>query len=363
MICVLKVVQGPAAGRKCWLRRDQRVTIGRLTTADFSIAADAHMSRNHLIVEGLSNSFRLRDVGSSNGTFVNDLPISVIELCTGDRIKAGTSVFEVALEVAEEDSQPAKANDNLFAAIPIRTLSSHELQDAIEEVTLRYPPGEDVGQEELPPQAETQLLSQSGRVQLLASSIAMPESANNESVSDRLPAFHVPIAFRDEFKPAADGVTWQQASTGDRSASERILEVLLKHSPKAQDKAQYKAHYSLIVNRSQVEGAESSALDFLLSTRESRLLTETLCVVESHKPENIIEIYKRCLGKDAAIFIASAEPLSNEWLRDAIDTLSYPSLLADVLHREPARAQEMAQLVYFMLYEPRGHELSLLLSQ
>lgn len=109
MICVLDVTHGPARGRRFWIRTNETVQIGRISTADFPVPSDRHMSRHHLILEGGSKGFRVRDVGSANGTFVNDAKVSVIDLCNGDRIKAGETVFEVS--VLDNDQNPYAEND------------------------------------------------------------------------------------------------------------------------------------------------------------------------------------------------------------------------------------------------------------
>jgi pSer/pThr/pTyr-binding forkhead associated (FHA) protein len=108
MICVFDVISGPARGRRFWLRPNQRVEVGRISSADFSVPGDPHMSRRHLIFEGTVSSFRIRDVGSSNGTFVNDAQISSVELCNGDQIRAGETTFEVSLM---DDKQNPHAKD------------------------------------------------------------------------------------------------------------------------------------------------------------------------------------------------------------------------------------------------------------
>ncbi len=140
MICVLKVVEGPCKGMQCWLKSGQRLTIGRQTDCDFRISDDIHLSRNHLVVEGLTDAFRIRDLGSSNGTLVNDFAISVVELCDGDRIQAGTSVFEVEMQ---SDSSPgvvepaSHEHHSKFGQLPKRALSLDQLTHD-QELTMRY---------------------------------------------------------------------------------------------------------------------------------------------------------------------------------------------------------------------------------
>ncbi len=115
MICVFDVIEGPARGKRFWLRQDQRIEIGRISTADFAVPADHHMSRHHMIVEATVNSFRVRDVGSVNGTFVNNAKVTALDLRSGDRIRAGLSMFEVSL--IDDDASP-HARDGLAWTIP-----------------------------------------------------------------------------------------------------------------------------------------------------------------------------------------------------------------------------------------------------
>lgn len=71
-----------------------RTTIGRAADADISVNADGTASRLHSAIERYRGGWVLRDLGSTNGTFLNgerlagDHPLS-----PGDEIRIGTSVF------------------------------------------------------------------------------------------------------------------------------------------------------------------------------------------------------------------------------------------------------------------------------
>jgi|GEM_PF-3137838 len=107
MICVLDVTDGPARGRRFWIRANEKLEIGRISTADFSVPTDKHMSRHHLILEGREDGFRIRDAGSVNHTFVNGSKVSSIELCNGDIVKAGETQFEVSIIQGADSPTPA----------------------------------------------------------------------------------------------------------------------------------------------------------------------------------------------------------------------------------------------------------------
>jgi hypothetical protein len=113
MICVLNVVQGPAAGKRIWLKESQCVEVGRSPTSDFPIPSDAHLSRHHLLLDSTGGLFRVRDLGSSNGTFLNDRRISVSELNSGDRLRAGLSTWEV--EFLDSTANPHQEDGVTFS--------------------------------------------------------------------------------------------------------------------------------------------------------------------------------------------------------------------------------------------------------
>jgi transcriptional regulator with GAF, ATPase, and Fis domain len=87
----LVVLAGPLCGEAFPLE-GPGVTIGRDTATQLSIP-DRLMSRRHCEVQATDGSFVLRDLGSSNGTFVNGIPIRERMLQHGDRIRVGDSVL------------------------------------------------------------------------------------------------------------------------------------------------------------------------------------------------------------------------------------------------------------------------------
>ncbi|KAA3647728.1 MAG: FHA domain-containing protein [Chloroflexi bacterium] len=108
-----KLVQeaGPSSGEELVLDKPE-VVIGRDESADWTIAFTA-VSRNHAKVYESDGGYKIEDMGSSNGTFVNGEKISSpTELKPGDTIKLGQAVeisfhapqTETADEAVEEDS-------------------------------------------------------------------------------------------------------------------------------------------------------------------------------------------------------------------------------------------------------------------
>jgi transcriptional regulator with GAF, ATPase, and Fis domain len=87
----LVVLAGPLCGESFHIDV-HGLSIGRDSTAQLSIP-DRLMSRRHCEVQTLDGSFVLHDLGSSNGTFVNGIPVRERSLNHGDRIRVGDSVL------------------------------------------------------------------------------------------------------------------------------------------------------------------------------------------------------------------------------------------------------------------------------
>ena len=68
------------------------MTIGRDTSNDICLA-DMALSRAHCAIEKSGGMWRIRDVNSSNGTFVNGGQVSEQALRDRDSIELGESVF------------------------------------------------------------------------------------------------------------------------------------------------------------------------------------------------------------------------------------------------------------------------------
>src|SRR6516225_1620736 len=67
-----------------------RLAVGRSSSVELSFPEDAGLSRQHFAFEFEGNEWTVRDLGSKNGTFVNNIPLKArLILKAGDRITAG----------------------------------------------------------------------------------------------------------------------------------------------------------------------------------------------------------------------------------------------------------------------------------
>ena len=74
------------------LEADKFFIFGRESACDWQIK-DVSVSRRHCRIACEGDRFRLEDLGSHNGTFVNDLPVARRLLEHGDRIRIGNAFF------------------------------------------------------------------------------------------------------------------------------------------------------------------------------------------------------------------------------------------------------------------------------
>jgi two-component system, cell cycle response regulator len=88
----LVVIYGLELGKKFNLSRPQ-IIIGRSSKADIQIDQEA-VSRNHCKIINTGNAILLRDIGSTNGTYINDEMVDEYVLRDGDFIKVGRCIFK-----------------------------------------------------------------------------------------------------------------------------------------------------------------------------------------------------------------------------------------------------------------------------
>jgi pSer/pThr/pTyr-binding forkhead associated (FHA) protein len=101
---VLEIVEGPSAGGQIPLTN--ALEVGRSGQAGL-VLDDEQASRRHALIEPSTNGAVVTDLGSTNGTYVNEQPIhSRRELRRGDRIRVGLSVLELRSS-ADVGAQPS----------------------------------------------------------------------------------------------------------------------------------------------------------------------------------------------------------------------------------------------------------------
>jgi serine/threonine-protein kinase len=100
MRVILEVLQGSRKGRSFMFERHDTFIVGRSRFVHCSMPDDPALSRDHFMLEINPPQCELRDLGSTNGTFVNNQRVDRIRLASGDMIAAGQSVFLVKVDQA-----------------------------------------------------------------------------------------------------------------------------------------------------------------------------------------------------------------------------------------------------------------------
>ncbi len=113
---ILDVTQGPMSGRKIIFDEHDSLVFGRMPDCKICIPPeDSTVSRHHFIMEVIPPQANIRDLGSKNGTWVNDVkyggreadetpeegakrPYPQVELKNGDVIRIGKTYMQVSTE-------------------------------------------------------------------------------------------------------------------------------------------------------------------------------------------------------------------------------------------------------------------------
>jgi phage terminase large subunit-like protein len=106
----LKVLAGPYTGQTFTFSQHDTFLIGRTPEAHLCLPEDRFFSRNHCLLEISPPRCFLRDLGSTNGTFVNNQRVQETFLKNGDRIQGGQTVLEI--EVTAEPESLSGARDS-----------------------------------------------------------------------------------------------------------------------------------------------------------------------------------------------------------------------------------------------------------
>ena len=129
--CQLSVVEGLDKGKKYSLVKPI-TKIGKKEGNDF-IVSDGTVSRKHLAIEYSSDTFVLKDMGSTNGTYVNGTRVKEAYLLPGDRIKIGNTVLEFV--AFEEKVQIEPSENDSFGSMVGASLKMRQIFGILEKIS------------------------------------------------------------------------------------------------------------------------------------------------------------------------------------------------------------------------------------
>ena len=115
----LKVISGPYIGRSFSFNQHDSFLIGRTPDAHLCLAGDRYFSRHHCLLEINPPHSFLRDLGSTNGTFVNGRRVHEAPLRHGDKIQGGETILLVEVQAATADDLDETTREALPPTRPV----------------------------------------------------------------------------------------------------------------------------------------------------------------------------------------------------------------------------------------------------
>ena len=124
---LLEVIEGPATGTSIQLT--DAVELGRNPDLQHTLE-DEQMSRRHARVEPEAGGAVVSDLGSTNGTYVNDQPINVPRLLApGDRIRMGLTVIELRSSAAQRTALTPRPDVTALGREVLRPVAVEQLPE------------------------------------------------------------------------------------------------------------------------------------------------------------------------------------------------------------------------------------------
>lgn len=198
MAVTLLIVRGPYVGQQIQVGAGQTFRIGRTERSEHAFPNDTYLSGAHFEVSCDERECRIRDLGSSNGTFVNGAQIDLAAVQEGDQVSAGETVFLVQ---AEGEGQPAAA------PAPALAPSANAPAPAAERTARMFAPGfEPKAQEQPAPLSAEQKRALQILTRQASPLFAVLDAAREGRVQDLLQSSRL------RYQPLFDGETADQVA-------------------------------------------------------------------------------------------------------------------------------------------------------
>ncbi len=109
---------------------DKKMTIGRAADCELRVDINGPASRYHAEIYPDGQAWRVKDLGSLNGTLVNKQKVEDAVLNSGDRIMIGESIFEFDAAQASSPAKPASRKDEI-------TPEHEAIRDLIDQMSVK----------------------------------------------------------------------------------------------------------------------------------------------------------------------------------------------------------------------------------
>lgn len=154
----IEVLTGTAIGKKALLTDEiQELTIGRDPSAGFKIE-EYVVSRKHARLARKWGGFVIEDLGSKNGTFVNNKKVTEEPLHDGDRISLGTIIL-IYRNPQEVNLKSISREIKVKEAPPIPVEAEEAKTPLLEEEAMEAPPEEEAVSEYPTPTPRKELIN------------------------------------------------------------------------------------------------------------------------------------------------------------------------------------------------------------
>ncbi len=135
------LIQCPDGQTKTIPLTGERLSVGRSSAAELCFPEDAGLSRQHFAFESQDGHWTVQDLGSKNGTFVNNIPLKArLILTPGDRITAGHLVVVYSPDAANPNDGVV-VFDGAEASSPSTSTVVTSLEGALSNQTLAFERG------------------------------------------------------------------------------------------------------------------------------------------------------------------------------------------------------------------------------
>jgi hypothetical protein len=146
----LVVKTGALAGRRVAV--DKEITLGREDT-DLVFEDDGEVSRRHAVLRAAGGRVEIEDLGSTNGTFVNDNRITgPTVLSSGDKVRVGQTTLEVEAAPGAADTVVSEIPAALRDRAGARPDEAEERPDVEEDVPTASLPQRDAARRTATPE-------------------------------------------------------------------------------------------------------------------------------------------------------------------------------------------------------------------